>query len=196
MYRLKHAARLAYNYLVKKLAPEEYYSIQNHSGIWKHISRPKIFTLCIDDFGIKYTSKKDANHLIKSIAKHFTVSVDDEGKHYLGLTLDWYYKNRWVDISMPGYTTAARKKFLHEDPKTPQHAPHDWNAPVYGKKIQLAEEQDNTRALPAKEVKKVQAISGTFLYYGRAVDPSILPALNEISMQQSAPTEKVKAKCK
>ena len=64
------------------------------------------------------------------------------------------------------------------------------------KKIQLAEEQDNTKTLSAKEAKKVQAISGSFLYYGRAIDPSILPALNEISMQQSAPTEKVKAKCK
>ena len=46
-----------------------------------------------------------------------------------------------------------------------------------------------------KEIKKIQAISGTFLYYGRVVDPKILTALNEISMQQPAPTQNTKKKC-
>jgi len=32
----------------------------------------------------------------------------------------------------------------------------------------------------------VQSIIGTFLYYGCAVDPTILPALNELSTQQAA----------
>ena len=36
----------------------------------------------------------------------------------------------------------------------------------------------------------VQSIVGAFLYYGRAIDPSISPALNEISTQQSKPTKK------
>ena len=35
----------------------------------------------------------------------------------------------------------------------------------------------------------MQSKVGTFLYYGRAVDPSILPALNEISMSQAKPTK-------
>ena len=34
----------------------------------------------------------------------------------------------------------------------------------------------------------MQRKTGTFLYYGRAVEPTILVALNEISMQQSKPT--------
>jgi hypothetical protein len=34
----------------------------------------------------------------------------------------------------------------------------------------------------------IQAISGTFLYYGRACDPCILPALNEIASEQASPT--------
>ena len=51
---------------------------------------------------------------------------------------------------------------------------------------------DNARYLTTsrqKRNKKVQQISGTFLYYGLAIDPTILPALNEIATQQSAPTE-------
>jgi len=37
--------------------------------------------------------------------------------------------------------------------------------------------------------KRVQQIVSSFLYYARAVDPTILMALSEISSQQSAPTE-------
>jgi hypothetical protein len=37
--------------------------------------------------------------------------------------------------------------------------------------------------------KHVQQIVGSFLYYARAVDPTILMALSEISSQQTAPTE-------
>ena len=34
------------------------------------------------------------------------------------------------------------------------------------------------------------------LYYSRAVDPTMLPALNEIATSQAHPTEKTKAQCK
>ena len=39
------------------------------------------------------------------------------------------------------------------------------------------------------EIKKVQRVVGTFLYYGRAVDNTILPALNDISASQASPTK-------
>eukprot|EP00957_Ditylum_brightwellii_P001850 142592-Ditylum_brightwellii.AAC.1 len=35
---------------------------------------------------------------------------------------------------------------------------------------------------------KIQAISGTFLYYGRAINGTILPTINEISADQAKPT--------
>ena len=34
------------------------------------------------------------------------------------------------------------------------------------------------------------------LYYSRAVDPTMLPALNEIATEQAHPTENTKTKCK
>ena len=40
----------------------------------------------------------------------------------------------------------------------------------------------------------MQSIVGSFLYYGRAVDNTILPALNEISLMQAAPTENTNKK--
>jgi len=83
----------------------------------------------------------------------------------------------------------ALAKFKHPPPRLPQHAPHAWTVPVYGQKTQYASE-DCSPLLDEDETTRVQAISGTFLYYARAVDPTILPALNEISNQQSKPTEK------
>ena len=38
------------------------------------------------------------------------------------------------------------------------------------------------------ETKTIQSVCGSFLYYARAVDPTILTALNEIATQQSKAT--------
>ena len=37
--------------------------------------------------------------------------------------------------------------------------------------------------------KRIQSVVGLFLYYGRAIDNTILPALNEIALSQAEPTE-------
>ena len=41
----------------------------------------------------------------------------------------------------------------------------------------------------------MQQISGTFLYYSRCIDPTIIVALNEISSQQSLPTKATRQAC-
>ena len=41
----------------------------------------------------------------------------------------------------------------------------------------------------------MQSISGNFLYYGRSVDPCILPTLNKISSEQAKPTTDTSEKC-
>ena len=72
-------------------------------NIWKHRSRPTKFSLYVDDFGIKYYSKTDAEHLLTSLQKHYKITTDWTGTNYLGFTIDWNYKAGWVEISMPGY---------------------------------------------------------------------------------------------
>ena len=42
----------------------------------------------------------------------------------------------------------------------------------------------------------MQAVTGTLLYYGRAVDPMVLTALNAIAMQQASPTQATMSKIK
>ena len=71
MYRLKQAARLlAFDQLIQKIEPHGYYPVRESTGLWKHTTtRPTVFTLCVDDFGIKYCNKDDADHLINTIKK-------------------------------------------------------------------------------------------------------------------------------
>jgi hypothetical protein len=49
--------------------------------------------------------------------------------------------------------------------------------------------------LNVTDIKRIQSINGTFLYYGQAIDPTLLLALNEISITQSAPTTDALNKC-
>ena len=61
------------------------------------------FCLCIDDFGIQYHSKANADHLIHALCQFYKITIHWEGKDYCGLHLDWNYTEKYIDISMPGY---------------------------------------------------------------------------------------------
>jgi hypothetical protein len=50
--------------------------------------------------------------------------------------------------------------------------------------------EDNFPPLNKEDTKYIQAVAGTLLYYGRAVDNTILPALSSIAIKQANPTEK------
>ena len=76
MYGLKQAAVLAYQHIKKNLAPHGYAPIIGSVGMWKHVTRPIYFCLCVDDFGIKYFNKKDVNHLLDKIGKIYNYIVD------------------------------------------------------------------------------------------------------------------------
>ena len=48
--------------------------------------------------------------------------------------------------------------------------------------------------LSSKDTKHIQSTTGLFLFYGRAIDNTILPALNKIASAHSKPTERTKDK--
>jgi hypothetical protein len=100
------------------------------------------------DFGIKNVVQEHADHLKATIEKHYQISCDWTGGAYCGLQLDWYYKNRCVDLSMPGYIKAALHKFQHPPPTCIENAPHTWSPPVYGAKTQYIEEHKDSPLLP------------------------------------------------
>ena len=67
MHGLKQAARLAYEKLVQNLRIHGYKPDPVAQNIWSHESRLTKFCLCVDDFGIKYFNKDDADHLLNAL---------------------------------------------------------------------------------------------------------------------------------
>ena len=78
----------------------------------------------MDDFGVKYFSKDDANRLLNSLKNHYAISTDWEGRNYLGLTIYWNYSEEYVNIPIPDYVRKALDRLQHPKPKRPQYDPH------------------------------------------------------------------------
>jgi hypothetical protein len=130
MYGLPQAGIIANQRLEKHLAKYGYKPTYLTPGLWRHESRPITFSLVVDDFGVKCVGDQHARHLIKALEDLYTVSSDWTGSLYCGLTLNWDYTNRTVDLSMPNYVAMALHKFQHPPPSRRQHAPHQWTRPV------------------------------------------------------------------
>ena len=92
-------------------------------GLWQHKTLPIIFTLVVDNFGVEYVGKENAEHLINALTNKYEISTDWTGGLYCGIKLDWNYKHRYVDTSMPRYVPKNLRKFGHNKPKPPQHTP-------------------------------------------------------------------------
>ena len=191
----KKAVCLAFDDLFNLLAPHRYFPVWESTGLWKHQTQPIVFTLCVGFFFIKANSMEDSHHLINAIKTCFKCSIVWEGQNCLGLTQYWNYTKKYVDISMPGYTPTTLQRLQHKPLARPKYAPHSWNKPVYGKHIQLATHKISAPKLNYADTNKVQSINSTFLYYARAVDPTIILVLNKISTWKSAPTQDTMDKC-
>jgi hypothetical protein len=103
VWGLPQAGILANKRLHCKLVPFDYYKSTNTPGLWRHKSRPLTFTLVVENFGVKFVNKADVDHLISSIKKTYTLMEDWMGNLYCGITLDWDYIGRTVDILIPRY---------------------------------------------------------------------------------------------
>ena len=188
MYGLPQAGRIAHEALRTHLEPFGYYPIPHTQGLWTHRTRNIFFCLVVDDFGIKYINKDDANHLLQALEHKYECSVDWDGTTFCGIKLNWNYFNRTCDLSIPGYVMHALKKFNHTTPTKPCYSPHPWNPPKYGTRIQFAPSPTSSPPLNATDQRFVQQVVGTFLFYARCVDPTLLPALNSLAEEQAAPT--------
>jgi hypothetical protein len=82
--------------------------------------------------------------------------------------------------------------YAHVAPLKPQHCPFSPNPINYGKDNQAPNPTDDSPLLNEAGKKQIQQVVSSFLYYARAVDPTILMALANIATQQAAPTENTK----
>ena len=95
---------------------------------------------------------------------------------------------------MPGYITKVLAKLNHKPQIYPQYSPHKHIQIKWSQKNdrQYAQQEDTSPLLDPKGTKYIQSAVGSLLYYARAIDSTMLPALNQIGTQQAQPTENTK----
>ena len=196
MYGLPQAGILAHRLLEQRLNEHGYEQSAICPGLWRHKTRPISFTLCVDDFRLKYEGQAHVEHLLKILNTHYKCTIDWEGKKYLGMDIDWDYIASKVHVSMLDYVPEALVRFQHKAPRKPQHQPYPHVKPTYGATKPSAEADDTSAPLSKEEKTYVQEVIGTFLYYGRCVDASMLPTLGTLATQQASPTENTMIKIK
>ena len=163
-------------FLEQWLARNGYTQSNLTTGLWKHHTRLLQFCLDMDGFGVKYIGREYTEHLHQILAEW--------GGKYVGLTLDWDYKNKKVHISMQGYTQKALMRFNPQQTQNPQHWPYSHVPPNYGQKIQYTIPEDTAPLLDQKQMKNIQEVTGIFIYYAQAADSILLTMLNNIPHKQ------------
>ncbi len=76
VWGLPQAGILANKLLCKQLVPHRYYECKQTPGLWKHARRPILFTLLVDNFGVKYVNKDNVNFLIQCLKKKYKFTKD------------------------------------------------------------------------------------------------------------------------
>ncbi len=97
--------------------------------------------------------------------------------------------NKNIHVSMLNNVPEALIQFQQAPPAKPQHQPYPHVKPMYCATKQYAEAIDMSPPLSKEDKKYVQEVAGTFLYYARCIDSTMLTALGSIATQQANPTK-------
>ena len=146
--------------------------------------------LVVDDFGIKYVGQENAQHLIDALKEFYEVEIYWKGKLYCGISLDWHYDAKYVNISMPNYLHKQLIRYKPDPPRQPQYSPYEPKPIHYGKRSDNILVEPDSPLLGQADKKYIQQVVGSFLYYARAVDLTILLSLSAIAAEQANPTER------
>ena len=148
---MKQSGKLANDLIQTRLGDAHYYETARTSGLWRHKWRSVQFVLIVDDFGIEYVRKQDADHLASFLKNHHDISQDWEGNKFAGIDLDWNYATRHCDrtcrLSIKNYIKYLLVKLNHPMPRKPQLSPHRCRKVKYGSKTQLALREDTSKPL-------------------------------------------------
>ena len=101
------------------------------------------------------------------------------------MDIELNYDKEYVDISMKHLVIKTLQRLQHIFPSKPQYAPHSWTVPNYVINRQYAKPPDTSPLLDKSGMKRVQSIVGSFLYYGRAIDNTVLVAPKELATSQT-----------
>ena len=150
MYGFPQSGLLANELPEKRLNKRGYHKIKLVPGIWKHKWRPVQFTLVVDYFGVRYVRGKHALQLKQTLKENYTVTTEWDSTRYIGITLDWDYKQKQVHVSLPGYTKKSIKQFSHKQKKQ-ENQPYPRVPIKYGSKKHISTQPSSAPLLEKKE---------------------------------------------
>ena len=186
MYGLLLPGLIANELLKKHLSTHGYHQSKLVPRLWKHDWCPIWFTLVVDDLGVKFVSKELALHLKSVLKSYYLLSTDWTGNQYIGITLNWDYKNHKVQLSMPGYVAKALKQFQHKQPSDQQHA----LKPIKdGAKNQYTAPTSTAPLMDKRGKSFIQQVCGKFLFIGRAINSTLLSPISALALQSTKPTQ-------
>jgi hypothetical protein len=192
MYGHPVAGRLANQDLVDHLATAGYVQDPNIPCLFSHTTSSISFTLVVDDFGVKYSNVTDYEALVSHLEKKYRISEDRTGSKYIGIRLQWDYSTNTLVTDMPNYVATSLARLCPDGPPRPSKTPGIYLPPKYGAP-NLGPTVDTSPLVSAADKQFIMEVVGTFLFYARMVDHTMLPAVTFISKKQSAPTEQTLA---
>jgi hypothetical protein len=117
LYGLLQAVKLAYEKLLHRLTSADFHPAPHTPGLFLHRTRQISFTLCVDDFGVKYIDKLDAEYLINTLTR----VRDRVAQHHFQIfwrpaenNEAYYYTKHFP----PSHHRSNRHKYLHKPPHT------------------------------------------------------------------------------
>ena len=194
MYGLPQAGQLVNELLKKWLNKHDYYQCKIVPGLWTHKTWPISFTLVVDNFWVKYVGEKHTKHLMSVLRESYNITHKWKGEKYISITIDCDYQQRQVHLSMPGYVDKALQQFNHPYPTKRRDSPYPCTSIKYGAKIQYAKTAVDVQSVSEADKNYILQVCKKFLFYGRAVDSTVLTALSVIASQQAKPTTYAMAK--
>lgn len=193
LYGLRQAGRVSQDRLLAHLAKHGYSQHPHVPCLFTHNKRNIMFTLVVDDFGIKYFNKADAEHLYTTLTKLYPVKTDYNATTYLGFHIAFDDTAHTVSLSMPGYVDKLLERHADIIPSRTRSTPEDYIPINYHDHTPATRDPlpDSSPPLSEPDIKRLQSIIGSLLYYARAVDPTILHAVNHAASLQAQPTQAV-----
>jgi len=188
IYGLPQAGLVAQNRLNEHLAKHGYMPARNTPCLYKHVSRSTYFTLIVDDFLVATKTDADRDHFLDTLKELYPIKYDLEAKKYIGITITQDKVKSEIKLSVPGYIAAALRRFGITPQSRRTDAPSPFTPPRYYDRRQQMATTDDSKPLGPSETKFVQEVIGVFGWYSRAVDCTMLCAVNKLASRQASPT--------
>ena len=185
MFGLGNAGLLSKQRLDTILAKRGYHEDELVPCMYRHIKYRTTFCLVVDDFAVKHFGAAAKKHLVDTLENAgYVMTIDHEGKKFVGLTIDYNRPQRRITISIPDYAQKILTRYAHRNIK-PCDSPIIYSPPIYGAKSQLVNDPDTSVFLDDREAHEVMEIIGCVMWYSRMVDSPTLTAVSILATEQS-----------